>query len=61
MTRVSPSGAGVWRVQIQHGQTWRTVSEVRGFKSDALREARKIEERTATLREYHARNDGGTE
>jgi hypothetical protein len=51
----------VWRVQIQHGQTWRTVSEVRGFKSDALREARRIEERTATLREYHARNDGDHE
>jgi hypothetical protein len=60
VTRVSPSGAGVWRVQIQHGQTWKTVSEVRGFKSDALKEARRLEER-ATLREYHARNDGGTE
>jgi hypothetical protein len=61
VTRVSPSGAGVWRVQIQHGSTWRTVSEVRGFKSDALKEARRLEERNVTLREYHSRNDGGTE
>jgi hypothetical protein len=60
MTRVSPSGAGVWRVQQQVGSTWRTVAEVRGFKSDAQRVARQIEER-ASLREYHARNDGGTE
>jgi hypothetical protein len=51
----------VWRVKIQHGKTCKTVSEVRGFKSDALKEARKLEERNATLREYHARNDGDHE
>jgi hypothetical protein len=60
VTRVFPATSG-FHIKVWTGSTWRTIKTVGGGRSDAEREARRLEERTATLREYHARNDGGTE